>query len=213
MASSKTKENLLNEFRTIRQLAVVDGLSDKAVKDLFVNSVTTSLLKEQSSTAKCSAEKHEKRGYVYYSVIVAVLAVVAFLYYQTMDPRCAISSNLLLLELARPAVSCDVCKDMKQVPTVDGDTFTKEKFLKDYAYNGIPLLIKGGAKNWTALDTFSFNYLKELYEQTDGALEAVEFDCQFFPYKTSFLTLAEVFNMSEARSRIAEGEKQWYVGW
>lgn len=130
-----------------------------------------------------------------------------------MDPRCLIGNNMVILELARPAVSCDLCKDLQEVPTVDGATFTKEEFLKGFAYNGIPLLVKGGAQNWTALDTFSFEYLKDLYEETEGALEAVEDDCQFFAYKTDFGSMAEVFNMSKARSEFREGEKQWYVGW
>lgn len=154
-----------------------------------------------------------RRKLVMYSVFAGFIALVIGAMFGTMDPRCIVGNNLILLELARPAVTCDVCRSLESVPTVDGDTFTKEQFLQNYAYNGIPLLVKGGARNWTALNTFSFPYLKDLFENTDGALEAVEHDCQFFPYKTDFLNMAEVFNMSEARSRLEPGEKQWYVGW
>ena len=119
----------------------------------------------------------------------------------------------MVLELARPAVSCEVCKDLDSVPTVDGDKLDRKLFMEKYAYSGIPLLVKGGARNWTALDTFNFDYLRDLFQQTDGALEAVERDCQFFPYKTEFMSMEEVFDMPRARSQFKEGEKLWYVGW
>lgn len=186
-------------------------LRNKAVQE---KAVTKEDWNESVQRATLKYEKGNKgRGFLFYSLVGAVIGLYAYVQYATMDPRCIVGTNLAVMELARPAVSCDLCKDLEEVPTVDGETFTKADFLKNYAYNGIPLLVKGAAKNWTALSTFSFKYLKMLYESTEGALEAVEQDCQFFPYKTDFQSMAEVFNMSEARSEFREGERQWYVGW
>ena len=207
MGSSATQKRLISKINSVYQKALDDGFTDAKVLEILLAS---NLKKHAENDASM---RRTRSRFFCCSVSVAVIAMMATTYYMTLDPRCIIANNLVLQELARPAVSCDVCKDMFQVPTVNGDTFTREEFLKDYAYNGIPLLVKGGANNWTALQVFSYNYLKDLFVNTEGALEAVEFDCQFFPYKTKFLTLAEVFAMSEARSRIDEGEEQWYVGW
>lgn len=157
--------------------------------------------------------KRNSKRFILFPIIISIIGVLAYASYEEWDPKCIVSNNLFLIELSRPSVSCDVCQDFEQVPTVDGDSFTKEDFIKNFAYNGAPLLVKGGARNWTALSTFSFQYLKDLFENTEGALEAVEHDCQFFRYNTEFLNMADVFRMPEARSKFLPGEKQWYVGW
>lgn len=207
MASTRHKHVLVTKLKGAGQQALKNGLNEVEVREVLLNAVTSHQDIDNSSFSL------KRKKIILYSVIFAAFAIIATSYYQTWDPRCIIANNLLMLELARPAVSCDVCKDMQQVATVDGETFSKEQFLANYAYNGIPLLVKGGARNWTALTTFNFNYLRDLYQETEGALDAVQNDCQFFPYKSDFLTLAQVFEMSEARSRIDPGEKQWYVGW
>ena len=86
---------------------------------------------------------------------------------------------------------------------------TEEYFLKHHAYTGIPVLIKGGASNWSALKVFSFTYLKKLYNSKKEFLK--NYDCQFFPYKTNFRKLGDVFNMSKKRQNLKKD--QWYVGW
>lgn len=60
--------------------------------------------------------------------------------------------------------------------------------------------------NWTATETFSFSFFKSLYDGEDA-------NCQFFPYKTEFKSLQDVFDMSASRSLLEEGTKPWYVGW
>lgn len=198
-------EKLTDLLKKVHKKAHTAGLSNNEIKKLLVQSM-------QSLTSKKSSDQNARKilGYVLLATLVAALA---FVWYETMDPRCIIGNNLLMLELSRPAVSCDVCKTMTDVAVVDGEEITKELFLKEYAYNGIPLLVKGGARNWTALHLFSFGYFKDLYETTQDGLESIENDCQFFPYKTDFLSMRAVFKMSEARSRIEKGEKEWYVGW
>lgn len=199
-------EKLVSRLRDIREAAKAGGVKDDDFKKMMRMSYST-LAAEQT---KASTKRKRMIAYALASILVVVMA---YFYYETMDPRCLVSNNLLLLELSRPAVKCDVCKSITEIPTINGDDMTKELFLNNYAYNGVPLLVKGGAKNWTALYIFSYDYLKDLYVNTEGALDAIENDCQFFPYQTDFNTMGEVFNMTEERSRIDSGEKEWYVGW
>lgn len=77
----------------------------------------------------------------------------------------------------------------------------------------VPVLIKDATQNWTAMRNFSFDFFKNLYTTTKDALTVIEEECQFFPYKTEFDTLADVFNMSAKRANFTPGEKPWYVGW
>lgn len=60
--------------------------------------------------------------------------------------------------------------------------------------------------NWTATTVFSFTFFKSLYDGEDA-------NCQFFPYKTEFKSLQDVFDMSASRSLLEKGTKPWYVGW
>ncbi|XP_067671112.1 bifunctional arginine demethylase and lysyl-hydroxylase PSR-like [Haliotis asinina] len=127
------------------------------------------------------------------------------------DSKCLISNNPLFSEMARPLADCNICKGLTSVPVERA--ISTERFVEKYAYSKVPVLIKEGTSNWTAMDTFSFHFFKELYTGTKGALLSVEEECQFFPYKTEFETLAEAFNMSDERAALQEGEAPWYFGW
>ncbi|KAH7981296.1 hypothetical protein HPB49_022991 [Dermacentor silvarum] len=92
-----------------------------------------------------------------------------------------------------PPVDCDICKNLKKVS-------------RRYAYTGTPVVVTDGASNWTALQSFSLSFFENVYQ--NSALKTSRNACQFFPYKTEFKSLEEVFNMSAERSRLP-----WYIGW
>ena len=57
--------------------------------------------------------------------------------------------------------------------------------LKKYALAGRPLLVKNAVKNWKALDSFKFEFFRDIYDHFgskpfDIALE----ECQFFRWKS-----------------------------
>ena len=63
-------------------------------------------------------------------------------------------------------------------------------FLNKYAYSGRPLLIKNAARNWKAMETFNFEFFKDLYAGLPntpvlynrvGVYDSK--DCQFFAWK------------------------------
>ncbi|XP_066917836.1 uncharacterized protein [Clytia hemisphaerica] len=125
-----------------------------------------------------------------------------------LESSCLVHGTDLTIEMARPPVDCSVCNGISEVPIAYN--MTKEYFIKHHAYSGVPVLIKGGVKHWSALETFDYKYFKQVYD--DDALR--EFDdkpCQFFAYKTNFRTLEDVFSMSKKRAALKKD--QWYVGW
>lgn len=75
-----------------------------------------------------------------------------------------------------------------------------------YAYTGRPVVVKDALVNWTAKDTFTYDFFGRLYD-TYGSAERSD-RCQFFPYKTEFHSLRQALSMSKERM-----DKPWYFGW
>lgn len=82
-----------------------------------------------------------------------------------------------------------------------------------YAYSSAPIIIKNAVSHWPAVTLLNYSYLKDLYLRTPGALESVAEDCQFLHFKSNFMDLRQVFEMSEERAQMQPGEQPWYIGW
>lgn len=127
------------------------------------------------------------------------------------NERCLLDFRIAILDFFRPVTNCDICRNLHEVDRVAN--ITPEEFEAKYAYSGRPVVITDGAKNWSAPKVFSFKYFKELYPEGSPVLKNVKENCQFFPYKTSFENLGEVFQMSEERANLQDGQTPWYIGW
>lgn len=126
--------------------------------------------------------------------------------------RCAVEIFDFVQEMSRPPVkSCDFCRNVKSVKRVEN--ISPEQFEKLYAYSGRPVVVKDGTKNWTASQHFSYQFLKTVYSKNSTALRNVEEHCQFFPYKSKFKNLEEVFEMSDDRAYMKDKSSPWYIGW
>ena len=86
---------------------------------------------------------------------------------------------------------------------------TRQYFMKHYAYSSVPVVIKNGTGNWTALRVCGWPYFRKLYAKLKAFDENEDLGCQFFPYKTDFRSLKQVFRISKERANL---EKD-YVGW
>lgn len=128
----------------------------------------------------------------------------------TKEP-CILPLPESVADYVRPPIDCGVCKGVNSVDRVE--KLNSETFEVKYAYSGVPVVVTDGAKNWSATTAFSFEFFKSIYADDSPVLQHSENHCQFFPYKTSFGSLAEVFNMSEDRINFKEGSEPWYIGW
>lgn len=124
---------------------------------------------------------------------------------------CLVDVGELMLDVFRPPVPCEMCEGVTKVDRLSN--LTPEEFEKHYAYTSRPVIIADGTKNWTAPKHFSYDFFKSIYPQNSPALENVEMNCQFFPYRTDFKNLGEVLNMSEERAQMKDGSLPWYIGW
>ncbi|XP_069166246.1 uncharacterized protein [Procambarus clarkii] len=123
--------------------------------------------------------------------------------------QCTIDMPAAVQDVFRPPVECAMCREVTHVERVS--TITPQHFEHRYAYSGRPVVVTDGQKNWTAPETFSFDFFKSIYADDSPVLENFERDCQFFPYQTEFRNLRHVFNMSSERVQM-RGDP-WYIGW
>ncbi|XP_011877774.1 PREDICTED: uncharacterized protein LOC105567481 isoform X2 [Vollenhovia emeryi] len=116
------------------------------------------------------------------------------------DGKCWMATPPFVQKLFRPPQDCSICQDVQQVDkltAVDPTIFEQR-----YAYSGKPVVISDAMANWTAPKVFSFPFFKTLYDG-EGA------SCQFFPYKTEFRSLQDVFDMSADRAVMEKGTAPW----
>ena len=219
-------KNLTEKYVALSLQCFEKGLSLEETKDLALSKGSYTNGNAVKSVDKCKLKKEpwSRKKKLFLGVVVIGILSAGLAYALEIrsltDLKSAItmeSSNCLIynsgafLEVFRPLMNCAMCRYLRQVPIER--SISVEEFRKKYAYTGVPVLIKDATNDWSAMSTFSFHYFKELYEETEGALESVQEECQFFPYKTEFDTLADVFNMSDDRANFKEGEKPWYIGW
>ncbi|XP_064115206.1 LOW QUALITY PROTEIN: uncharacterized protein LOC135221330 [Macrobrachium nipponense] len=179
--------------------------------------------------ARASVGRIFKPRGVIYGVIVATIAVAfAFVNYYELHThhgfakfwllwenvdltveQCTIEMPSSVQDIFRPPVECSMCRHVTHVERVS--TITPAEFERKYAYSGRPVVVTDGQRNWTATQSFSFEFFKSIYADDSPVLENFERDCQFFPYQTDFMNLRQVFNMSHERANML-GEP-WYIGW
>ena len=224
-----SEENVAESFRKLYRKAKALGLTRKQLASL------ESVQKLRAPLLSASQKIHLKRKVLYpcLCVLLAVVAVpilslvsewpmtrvqLARLCFDVIDVDyddvvendwCLLRTPDELLDFFRPPIKCDFCRGVTSVDKVS--QISPEEFEKKYAYSGHPVVVTDATQNWTAIKTFSFEFLKDIYKPDSPVLKNSYDNCQFFPYKTLFNNLGEVFNMSTARAH-GNGEP-WYIGW
>ena len=211
---------LTTELENLRRYYVQHGVSDNVVRDELVKHIRRPELHPKlKMTPREDPKSMFKSKWLCFIIVPIVLAcLVGFglleklgLTFMLQESECLVENNIFSMEVTRPLFDCNACADLKEFPVVKD--LSKEEFLAKYAYSTVPVLVKEATQNWTAMETFSFKYFKDIYTKNLDALKAVEEECQFFPYNTEFETLEEVFRMTSNRASYKDGEKPWYVGW
>lgn len=152
----------------------------------------------------------KKKKYYFYTAVILLLISTSVqwgLINVLLGIRCLVPHNYFTWEATRPLSDCLFCSNLTQV--LELPNVTREQF-KPYAYSSRPIVIRGAFLHWSAMKVFDFNFFKELYESVDSIEEP---ECQFLHFKSDFITLQDIFSMSDSRVKNLPGEKSWYVGW
>lgn len=144
---------------------------------------------------------------------VSRMDLVAFFFRLDVETQpCLVSvDSASIISLVRPPVSCSVCRNQSTVDRVA--RISRESFESKYAYSGRPVVITDATRDWTAPAAFSFEFFRGIYAEDSPVLTTNDNNCQFFPYKTNFQNLSEVFRMSAERANMLDGSEPWYIGW
>ncbi|CAG9865353.1 unnamed protein product [Phyllotreta striolata] len=148
--------------------------------------------------------KREIKVCFYAVVFCCVLHRNAYLFYHS---ECVVEMPVDASKVFKEPENCAFCENITTVEKIS--RISPTDFYQKYTKRGKPVVITDATQDWPAIQSFTFDFFKTLYESTDNAGE----NCQFFPYRTEFRSLAEVFRMPAARAALAPGERPWYVGW
>lgn len=176
-----------------------------------VQTITESCVRNKQSITEPSLFRKRLRLALKTSlpVIVACLAVWVYKGLQSEDADCILEQNDFTMEVTRPLFKCKYCENLRVFPTATD--LDPERFEQEFAYTGVPVVVRKGASNWTALDTFSVQFFREIYTSKEGYIDQVNDQCQFLAFLSKWETLGEALNMSRAEETFTE--EKWYFGW
>lgn len=124
--------------------------------------------------------------------------------------RCILANNYFIWEATRPIKDCGFCANVTGPVLLKN--LTKEEFLP-FAYSSKPIIIQKAFLHWPALHMFSLQFFSALYNNTDDGYRSVDEECQFLHFKSDFISIQDVFSMTEERSQNPNSDVSWYVGW
>lgn len=162
-----------------------------------------------------------KKGNSYKNyVFIGVFVLIGCLFYQyrivdgiinyVLGVRCLVPNNYIIWEGTRPLSDCQFC--INTTSPIILHNLTQDEFAK-YAYTSKPIVIKKAFLHWPAINYFDFNFFKNLYDSIENSYQSVDEECQFLHFKSNFISIKDVFEMSTARVNNEPDEKSWYVGW
>ena len=108
-----------------------------------------------------------------------------------------------------PKFDCNFCEGLTGAPRQTN--LSQYEFVHKYAYTSRPILVVGAASDWPAMDVFSYDYFKSLYQQSPEAIESDMESGQFFSYSSNIQNLKDLFDLSS--ERVSMTTEKWYIGW
>jgi histone arginine demethylase JMJD6 len=60
-----------------------------------------------------------------------------------------------------------MCHNLTSIDIVATDFINPEIFREKYSYTGRPLIVRNATNQWPAVDTFTFEFFRKLYEDLD----------------------------------------------
>lgn len=202
---TKTLEETKNILSNINTKYINAGLKLEDIEKVFVNSKLS------------NTQQFFYSSFILKSTIIIILLCALYEYnvFHTIHNyilgiRCIVPNNYFVWEATRPVSNCQFCLNIKQ-PIVLHNA-TKEEFAQ-YAYTSKPIIVKKAFLHWPAMKHFNLEFFKNLYDSIEDSHRSVDEECQFLHFKSDFISIKDVFSMSEARIRNSPGQKSWYVGW
>lgn len=199
------------------------GITSKDIKDAYTvmkkewhHSVNIYEYKYADATGGMSAKQQQQWGLLGVLVVltigVALSCCCVSLGYEFVTSKCLIRNNYIVMEATRPHTNCKhVCCSVRGAVELN-ENISREEFAR-WAYLSRPLVVRGGAAHWPALDKLTVSFLQSLYNSIEGSYETVADECQFLPFRSEFIDLKSALTTHPALPAACPGTKHWYFGW
>lgn len=208
MARFELKERTASRLTGILEQAQSAGLSENDFKRCLQSN-------KYFSTAT-NAHKLQYFSLIANSVVFKFLPFVflaVLLYFPVSEvlshSPCLVSQIPPFGEVMHPKLDCDFCEGLRGAPHLTN--LSQYEFVSEYAYTSRPILVVGAASGWPAMEVFSYNYFKDLYQQSPEAIDSDTEKGQFFSYSSNIRNLKELFELSS--EGVSMATEKWYIGW
>ena len=196
------------------------GTKDLSEDDVQV--LLTKIRHLKASEINSSAPTDNKLRFKMFGILHFILyrmfpmACVVFYLYQRVSilyegGTCLISQPALP-EFAVAISDCDVCRNMNG--SLEIKNISTLEFMRKHAFSSRPLLMKGAALDWPAVELFTFEYFRQLYTQNPESLEKDVNEGQFFAYSSGIKDIGELIEvLGENPATTHRAKRKWYIGW
>ncbi len=112
-------------------------------------------------------------------------------------------------EFAVKIKDCSVCSNVSENTVIE--KISPMEFMVKHAYSFVPLIMKGAALDWPAMNVLTVDYFKDLYNNNPNSLENDVNEGQFFAYSSGIMDINEL--MTVLNEKDSSKHPKWYIGW
>lgn len=208
MAGSQLKERTTSCLSDILEQALYAGISENDFKRYLQAKKTTS-----SPTSRQGGKWKYLSPKLFVFKFLPLVCLGVLLYFPLSElfsgSPCLVSQIPPFGEIMHPKFDCNFCEGL--TGAAHQTNLSQYEFVHKYAYTSQPILVVGAASDWPAMNVFSYDYFKGLYQQSPEAVESDMESGQFFSYSSNIQNLKELFDLSS--ERVSMSTEKWYIGW
>ncbi len=209
-------ENVIRGLRKILDKARKKGLTDNDLNIYLEDKGYLPADKKTDDTLEESCDCNTKQFillntllFKWYPIILVLCISLYPLHKLAVWSPCLANEVFPLTEAVAPLVDCSICEGVTGAPRLSN--LSQEEFVKNYAYNGKPILVEGAVLHWSAIKVFSYEYFKNLYLSAPSSLDEDTSSGQFFSYNSNVEDLHHLFSLPDDVASMSK--EKWYIGW
>ena len=161
------KQEAISQLCDILERARASGLPQEKIRNCLESKDLVSVFESGGNRRSCwKYTKCLSFHCIIFNVLPAMLllALMGFPLFEFMNESpCLVPKPEIFLDLVQPLLDCKFCENVTEAPRLKN--ITPYEFVHNYAYTSRPSLFVGAASEWPAVDLFSYDYFRKLYQQ------------------------------------------------
>ena len=214
-----SKDKVISELYELFEQSEKNGISlEDILKCVYSNVGSTTIYDSYDELPTPCAKESYWRRYASKCIHFFVLQLLPILFLGVlfyspvaqlvyMSP-CILHTPVPLVEVTHPIINCTMCQGLTEAPRLKN--LSRNEFMEHHAHSLRPIVVVGAASQWPAIEVFSYDYFKKLYQNYPESVEGDMNTGQFFSYSSNIRNLKELF---EIPHNLAVETERWYIGW